>query len=446
MACEDQVSSADLENAKLDTVTIAEVATSRTGGEAGGALIEETTTRFGDTASTIRGQLLKFGYLPPVAYAGSVVFLVDDGAKTIERSGIIYSPLIAELPFTTSGTWTADDENKFRLVQVVSAPNAVDVPYSNVDSSLVATNVKTAIDELDSNSIAGLALKADLTGAAFTSAVSVAGALSSTAGNVNLKTNTALSDAAATLTAAQLIGGEFTITPTVARIQTTDTAANIIAALGGSVDGSNFDFTMINLDAFDVTIAAGTGVTIVGNMIVNDGSATFNVRRTSSSTVSVTRLDSGGSSSSGEVFIANDTKTSGTDGGTSAAGTQIRAINTVLKNTISGASLSSNQITLPAGEYTVLASAPCYRANQHQAWLTNVTDTTDDIIGSSESSNSTNFVTTRSFVDGSLSLAGTKVFSLTHYTLTLSGPNGLGLANASGKTEIYSQIRIEKIG
>jgi hypothetical protein len=107
-----------------------------------------------------------------------------------------------------------------------------------------------------------------------------------------LTSNTALSDADATLTAAQLVGGEFTITPTADRTQTTDTAANIITALAGSADGSTFEFTVINLGAFDVTIALGTDVTLVGNMDVNSGSATFRVRRLTSTTVSVTRLES----------------------------------------------------------------------------------------------------------------------------------------------------------
>jgi hypothetical protein len=129
--------------------------------------------------------------------------------------------------------------------------------------------------------------KANLSGAAFT------GAISSTAGDLNLVTNTALSDADATLTAAQIVGGEFTITPTVARTLTTDTAANIITQLSGSVDNSNFEFTLINLAAFDATIAAGAGVTLVGNIVVNNGSATFRARRLTSSTVSVTRLESG---------------------------------------------------------------------------------------------------------------------------------------------------------
>lgn len=148
----------------------------------------------------------------------------------------------------------------------------------------------------------GLAL---LSGSAFT------GSVTSTAGDVNLKTNTALSDAAATLTAAQLIGGEFTITPTVARIQTTDTAANIIAALTGSVTNSNFAFTIVNNAAFDVTVAAGAGVTLVGSAVINNGSATWRVRVTSGTTVSVIRLDGSADADTldgldSTVFLRND--------------------------------------------------------------------------------------------------------------------------------------------
>ena len=40
-----------------------------------------------------------------------------------------------------------------------------------------------------------------------------------------------------------------------------------------------------------MTIATAAGVTLVGNMVVNGGSATFRVRRLNSSTVSVTRLE-----------------------------------------------------------------------------------------------------------------------------------------------------------
>jgi hypothetical protein len=127
--------------------------------------------------------------------------------------------------------------------------------------------------------------------AASVTTLNASGAISSTTGDVNLKTNTALADAAATLTAAQLSGGEFTITPTVARILTLDTAANIITNLTGSVDNSNFEINIVNLAAFDVTLATGVGVTIVGRAVINNGSATFRVRRLTSTTVEVKRLE-----------------------------------------------------------------------------------------------------------------------------------------------------------
>jgi hypothetical protein len=113
------------------------------------------------------------------------------------------------------------------------------------------------------------------------------GPVSSTAGDVNLKTVTALADAAATLTAAQLLTGLFTITPTVARILTTATGTEIATALGGSVAGSNVSFTIVNSAAFDVTLAAGVGVTIVGKAVINNGSGTWRIRVDSASAVTI---------------------------------------------------------------------------------------------------------------------------------------------------------------
>jgi hypothetical protein len=187
-----------------------------------------------------------------------------------------------------------DDGNYWQSVTNLNQGNQ---PSLNDGSNWLKTDflnitVNTlAIAALDTATSNSLALKYDKTGGALT------GQATSTAGDFNIVTNTALSNAAATLTAAQLIGGEFTITPSVARIQTLDTAANIISALSGSVTGSNFTFSIINLAAFDVTIATAAGVTLVGNMVVNDGNAIFRVRRLSGSTVSVTRLEASNSNS-----------------------------------------------------------------------------------------------------------------------------------------------------
>jgi hypothetical protein len=181
--------------------------------------------------------------------------------------------------------------------QVTPAPDsgyigAYVVTVANGQTTVTAVNIVTNagapfITETLTNKISypsGDARYGKLSGASFT------GPVSSTAGDVGLKTNTALADLNATLTAAQLRGGEFTITPTAARILTTDTAANIIANLTGSVDNSNYEITIVNLTGYNVILAIGVGVTIVGRAIISNGSATFRVRRLTSTTVEVKRL------------------------------------------------------------------------------------------------------------------------------------------------------------
>lgn len=110
------------------------------------------------------------------------------------------------------------------------------------------------------------------------------------AAEIKIKAVVALSDADATLTATQLIdSGIFTITPTVARVLTTDTAANIIAGIPGQQVGTWFDFTIQSLAAFDVTLAAGVGVTLSGGMVLNNVSGTFRCLITSATTVTIYR-------------------------------------------------------------------------------------------------------------------------------------------------------------
>ena len=105
------------------------------------------------------------------------------------------------------------------------------------------------------------------------------------------KTAVALADAAATLTAAQMIdSGIFTITPTTARTLTTDTAANLVAAMTGYQIGTWFDIVIVCLAAFNVTLAGGTGVTIMGNAVVNNASGTWRARFDSASAVTLYRI------------------------------------------------------------------------------------------------------------------------------------------------------------
>ena len=90
------------------------------------------------------------------------------------------------------------------------------------------------------------------------------------------RTLVALADAAATPTIAQLMTSSiFTMTPTAARNFTIPAAATIVAGITGATVGTWFDFTIVNLAAFAITLVAGTNGTLVGNVTVNKGSTTF---------------------------------------------------------------------------------------------------------------------------------------------------------------------------
>jgi hypothetical protein len=112
-------------------------------------------------------------------------------------------------------------------------------------------------------------------------------------------TAVALTDAASTPTAAQLIDSKlFVQTPTADRTFTLPTAALVIAALTDEAVGNSFEFTIVNLaSAFEIVVTTNTGWTITGGgyMTVFDAcSATFLAVVTSSSTVQLYRKGSGG--------------------------------------------------------------------------------------------------------------------------------------------------------
>jgi hypothetical protein len=105
------------------------------------------------------------------------------------------------------------------------------------------------------------------------------------------------------VTAANILTGIIKCTPSTDRSKATDTAANLISTLGLTEDNASFDFVFINL-ATDgtsaVTLTAGSGITLVGRMVImaqdatedaiSEGVAQFRVRRTSSTAVTIYRI------------------------------------------------------------------------------------------------------------------------------------------------------------
>jgi len=109
--------------------------------------------------------------------------------------------------------------------------------------------------------------------------------------SINLDKVTAInSNVSSVMTASQMINSSiFTGTPGAAITLTTATATEIYDALSTPEVGDWFEFIVISLAAFNITLTAGTGVTIVGNAVANNSSATFVCRIDSDTAVTIYR-------------------------------------------------------------------------------------------------------------------------------------------------------------
>lgn len=105
----------------------------------------------------------------------------------------------------------------------------------------------------------------------YAAAMMAAGFLPAYASGVTVGSPTAISTVGAgTLTAAALTAGFISRTGTqvAAFTDTTDTAANIVAALPDAVAGTTWEVTVENNTAYAETLAGGTGVTITGQTVI----------------------------------------------------------------------------------------------------------------------------------------------------------------------------------
>jgi hypothetical protein len=147
-----------------------------------------------------------------------------------------------------------------------------------------------------------------------------------------------------------------------------------------------------------------------------------------------------------QLLHVRDEKTAGTQGGAFTSGSYVkRTLNTTLTNEISGASISSSVITLPAGTYYIIASAPMYNVSEHKLKLRNTTDSSDTLLGTSEYAHQGSFISTRSFVNGRFTIASSKDFELQHRGDDTQGTNGLGVTGLFSDTEVYADVQIWKV-
>ncbi len=148
-----------------------------------------------------------------------------------------------------------------------------------------------------------------------------------------------------------------------------------------------------------------------------------------------------------------DQKAANTSGGTPSAGANTRDLNTVLTNDITGASLASDQITLANGTYEISASAPCYRGDEHRAYLYNVTDASIEVVGDNNYARNSGTASqgfkhqNKSFVRGRFTVSGgPKDFELRHeITVTGGGTQGFGVESNDSRVEKYTDVQIREI-
>jgi len=104
---------------------------------------------------------------------------------------------------------------------------------------------------------------------------------------------TVVDGASMTFTAANLLTGIISATPTANRNVTAPTAATIIAAVDAlNPTGLGFEFTIVNLapTTYSLTLVTATGLTLVGSMAVAAASSgTFIARLDSTSAVTIYR-------------------------------------------------------------------------------------------------------------------------------------------------------------
>lgn len=224
----------------------------------------------------------------------------------------------------------------------------------------------------------------------------------------------------------------------------TTSLSNTLGVIGDvSVNTNKFNITA---SSGNTSIAGTLGVT--GDVAINTNK--FNVTASSGNTTIAGTLNVTGNTTLNGNLIAKaqyinivDQKANGTAGGTfTSGGWRTRDLNTIRTNTITGASLSSNQITLPTGDYYIFCSAPSFVVNQNKIKLYNITDLSDVIIGTSE----INTQGSRSFLSGRFSILSQKIFEIQHYCLTTRATDGFGTQSSFGVVEIYTMAEIWKIG
>jgi hypothetical protein len=118
-----------------------------------------------------------------------------------------------------------------------------------------------------------------------------------------------------------------------------------------------------------------------------------------------------------------------------------RILNNVKENTISGASVASNEITLPAGQYHIVAHANFHTGYSDGLEMqTRIREGSNTLLISDAVKPSTSAIPTYTFtsiINGTFTIASQKVISLQYWTKTYANTTYLGYATGSSTAGSY---------
>lgn len=143
-------------------------------------------------------------------------------------------------------------------------------------------------------------------------------------------------------------------------------------------------------------------------------------------------------------FHVRDEKIGSNGGAASPAGTFKRDLNTILTNEI-GATLASNEFTLSAGSYFIMASAVARAVDNHKIYLRNSAGSVTFVTGRNTLSRSSADAEGYALLNGRFNLSASTTLKIDHETATAqAGAFALG-STAGADPQVYCDVMIWKI-
>jgi len=150
-------------------------------------------------------------------------------------------------------------------------------------------------------------------------------------------------------------------------------------------------------------------------------------------------LEAAGAGGFYDAYVCvRDLEAQGVNGGTFTLGAwRTRVINNEQADAAGICTLAANQITLAAGTYRCMISAPAFRVGNHQTRLQNITLASTILSGTTEGCGDAAYTITRSIIAGRFTLAGAHTLEVQHRCLETIAGSGFGSA-CNFTEEIYT--------